>query len=132
MSNGKDMLQEAVKALYEEGKRRSEIRSLFDTVLEENDQIYVIRDIIVQAILDYVDKVHPDMRNTYIKEDLEKFTTDQIFGTINKDLDELRSLKDAGYTKVASTDSCKGTNSYNYDKIASKDDDALQIFLRSL
>ena len=129
MSNGKDMLQEAVKVLYEEGKRRSEIRSLFDTVLEENDQIYVIRDIIVQAILDYVDKVHPDMRNTYIKEDLEKFTTDQIFGTINKDLDELRSLKDAGYTKV---DSCKGTNSYNYDKIASKDDDALQIFLGSL
>lgn len=129
MSNGKDMLQEAVKTLYEEGKRRSEIRSLFETALEKNDQIYVIRDIMVQAILDYVDKVHPDMRNTYTKEDLEKFTTDQIFGTINKDLDELRTLKADGYEKVASRN-CRGTGSV--PGLEGYDDEALNIFLRSL
>lgn len=130
MSKSKDMLQEAVKALYEEGKRRSEIRSLFDTVLEENDQIYVIRDIIVQAIFDYVDKVHPDMRNTYTKEDLEKFTTDQIFGTINKDLDELRTLKADGYTKVSSSETCRGTKTA--PGLEGYDDEALKAFLRTL
>lgn len=129
MSNGKDMLQEAVKTLYEEGKRRSEIRSLFDTVLEKNDQIYVIRDIMVQAILDYVDKVHPDMRNTYTKEDLEKFATDQIFGTINKDLDELRTLKADGYEKV-STGNTRGTKSV--PRLEGYDDEVLNMFMQSL
>lgn len=132
MSNGKDMLQEAVKVLYKEGKKGDEIRSIFNPIVEKNERIYTARSSIVQAIFMYINAVHSDMFDTYTKENLETFVTDQIFGTIDKDLDELRTLRDAGYKKVASTDSCKGTNSYNYDKIVSKDDDALQVFLGSL
>jgi len=132
MSNGKEILQEAIKTLYKEGKRCDDIRAIFDPIVEKSEKICKARDTIVSAIIGYVDVAHPDMVGTYTVEDLVKFTTDQIFGTIDKDLDELRTLKNDGYTKVASTDSCKGTNSYNYDKIVSKDDDALQMFLRSL
>lgn len=126
MSNGKEILQEAIKTLYKEGKRSDDIRAIFDPIVEKSEKICKARDTIVSAIIGYVDVAHPDMVGTYTVEDLVKFTTDQIFGTIDKDLEELRTLKADGYTKVSSS----GTNSR--PGLEGYDDEALKEFLRTL
>jgi len=128
MSNGKDMLQEAVKKLYKEGKRANEIRAIFDPVVEKNEKICKARDTIVEAIFSYLNAVHPDMTNTYTTEDLTKFVVDQIFGTIDKDLEELRSLKNDGYKKAATID----LNNCEKSAIWNADEQTLREFLRTL
>lgn len=128
MSNGKDMLQEAVKELYKQGWRANDIQVMLKPILEKSEKTCEARDTIVEAIFSYLNAVHPDMTNTYTTEDLTKFVVDQIFGTIDKDLEELRSLKNDGYKKAATID----LNNCEKAAIWNADEQTLREFLRTL
>lgn len=100
MNNSKEKLKETIATLYEEGKRENEIRSWFDSIISQKEMIYTAQDTVVAAILNYIDKVYPDMRQTYSKEDIMKFAKSAVFDVINADVESLRTLKAAGYEKV--------------------------------
>ena len=130
MSKEKDMLREAVKALYKSGASIEDIRTCFTESLNEVMKTYKTQNTIAQSIIEYIDLVYPDMTKEYNRDNIKQFAANML-EVVDKDIAELRELRDGGYEKVDyfEINGCRGTGTL---PITDMDDETLRKFLQDL